>query len=188
MISSASIASGALGLLGESPILSLLDESTKARYCALHFELIRDALLTSHPWNFAKKRVNLVAVSTPMPVFKYSYTFALPPDYLRMVELFPDYAEYEIQGDTLVTDTAEISIAYVYRMTDYAAYNPMFVMAFQYKLAAMLAPILKSDFKIAQAYESLWDFWDKKAKMMDAQDERSKEVKSDDLIEVRMVG
>lgn len=188
MISSASIASGALALVGESPILSLLDESARARYCALHFELLRDALLTSHPWNFAKKRVDLVAVSTPTPAFKYSYTFALPSDYLRMVETWPTYCEFEIQGDTVVTDCSSISIAYIYRMTDYAAYNPMFVVAFQYKLAAMLAPVLKSDFKIAQAYESLWEFWDKKAKIMDAQDERSKEVKSDDLIEVRRVG
>ena len=185
--SAASIASSALSFLGEAAILTLLDESTRARLCNQHFEVIRDALLASHPWNFAKKRVSLVAVDTDAPVFDYSYTFALPSDYLRMVKVSPDWAEFEIQGADLVTDVADIDISYVHRMIDYGAYNPMFILAFEYKLAAAIAPVLKSDYKIAQAYEQMWQYWDRAAKIMDAQDERSKEAKSDDLIEVRRV-
>jgi hypothetical protein len=60
-------------------------------------------------------------------------------------------------------------------------------MALIYKLAAALAPKMKSDYKIAQLYEGLSAQWTAKAKISDAQASRSKEVKSDDLRDVRMV-
>ena len=186
-ISSAVIASNALGFLGEAPVLTLLDETVRARLCNQHFEVLRDALLASHPWNFAKARVNLVAVSTPEPVFDYSYTFALPTDYIRMVKAWPEWAEFEIEGSNIVTDSSAFSLSYVRRFADYNAYNPLFVLGFEYKLAAAVCPVLKNNMKITQMMEELGEAWLLKAKIMDAQDEKSKEIKSDDLITVRKV-
>lgn len=186
-ISSATIASNALAFLGEHPILTILDESVRARLCNQHFEIVRDALLAEHPWNFPKARVTLAALSVTAPVFDYSYTFALPSDYLRMVKVFPDYAEFEIEGNTLVSDVSEIRIVYVKRLTDYNRYNPLFILAFEYKLAAAIAPVLKQDPKITEAMEMMGDKWLSKAKIADAQEERSVEVLSDELVTVRKI-
>lgn len=186
-ISSATIASNALSLLGESGILTLLDESEKARLCNRHFDLLLNALLEDHPWNFATSRRNLVAVVTPTPVFGFSYTFQLPSDYLKIQEVSPTYMEYAIEGDKLLTTTSDAAIKYTKRITDLNKCNPLFLMGFEYQLASLLAPKLKSDYKLAQMYAGLAMQWLAKAKISDAQAERSKEVKSDDLIDVRKV-
>lgn len=58
------IANLALSLIGEAPI-TVLDNTTPAgRACNLHYLPVRDALLRSHPWNFAQVRVALA----PAPV------------------------------------------------------------------------------------------------------------------------
>lgn len=186
-ISSATVASNALGFLGEQPILTLLDESVRARLVNGHFAILRDAILADHLWNFAKRRVVLVAESVAAPVFDYAYTFALPTDYIKMVKFNPQWADYEIQGNTLVTSAQEAMISYIARITDLNAWHPIAVLAFEYKLAAAVSPVLKSDYKITEMMEGMYESWIRKAKIADAQDERSKEVLSDDLIDARRV-
>jgi len=186
-ISDATICSNALGLLSEAPILSLLDESVRANHCNNFFAITRDALLEDHPWNFASGRVQLVAVSTPTPIFAYSYTFQLPTDYLKVQEVSPSYIEYAIEADRLLADASKVAIAYTRRLTDYSKYSPLFILALQYKMAALMAPLLKQDYKLATLYEQMYDLWIKRAKIADAQASRSKEATSDDLITVRKV-
>lgn len=186
-ISSATIASNALGLVGESSVLTLLDETERARICNRHFDPLLHALLEEHPWNFATKRVNLVAVVTPEPVFTFSYTFQLPTDYLKVQEVFPDYMEYAIEGDKMLTTTSTAAIKYTRRITDLNKCSPLFILGFTYQLASLIAPKLKSDYKLSQMYASLAMQYLAKAKMSDAQAERSKEVPCDTLIDVRKV-
>jgi len=51
--------------------------------CALHFDQSRQEILRKHPWNFAKKRTTLYAISTAPP-FEYDYKFLLPSDFIRL--------------------------------------------------------------------------------------------------------
>lgn len=186
-VSPAIICSNALSLLQEDSILTLLDETVRARRCNQHFDVTRDAMLESHPWNFATHRVQLVAIDTPAPAFNFSYTFQLPSDYLKVQEVYPDYIEYAIESDRILADSSEVYIAYTRKLTDYNKYNPLFIYALQYQLASVMAPMFKHDYKIAQMYAAEADRWLSKAKSSDAQASRSKLVKSDDLIDARKV-
>jgi hypothetical protein len=60
-VTDVSIANMALSHVGQHNQIAALSDSTEAaRQCNLHFEPVRDALLRSHPWNFAVKRVRLI--------------------------------------------------------------------------------------------------------------------------------
>jgi len=56
MATAVSICSNALRKLGDDPITSLTDDTERARLCNAFYEPTRDAVLRSHPWNFAIER------------------------------------------------------------------------------------------------------------------------------------
>lgn len=60
------IANMALSLMGEATITALSNSTAAARAMNLHYIPVRDALLRSHPWNFAQRRISLA----PAPVLK----------------------------------------------------------------------------------------------------------------------
>ena len=54
MASSISICNLALGYLGEPSIASFDDKRPGAEFCRLFYDAALRALLTEHPWNFAR--------------------------------------------------------------------------------------------------------------------------------------
>lgn len=183
--SAVTICSNALSLLGESPILSLLDSTQRARQCNNHYAIARDATLMAHPWNFAKLSRTLVQGSTA-PTIKYSAAFTLPSDYLRMVEVLPRLTDYEVMGADLQTNENAIDIIYIQRVTDVSRYSPMFVEALEHKIASLIAPVLKSDHKIADRMQALFRDIITRAKIVDGQEEATVAIEADDLIDARL--
>lgn len=59
-VTEVSICNMALSRVGHTTITALSDANDAARQCNLHYEPSRDALLRSHPWNFAVKRTRLI--------------------------------------------------------------------------------------------------------------------------------
>ena len=55
----------ALIALGQQTITALSDENENARRCNKVYEPVRNALMESHPWNFAIKRSTLVNITKP---------------------------------------------------------------------------------------------------------------------------
>lgn len=51
--------------------------------CALHFDQARQEILRKHPWNFAKARTTLYAITTA-PAFEFDHKFLLPTDFIRL--------------------------------------------------------------------------------------------------------
>ena len=96
----------ALSLLGERPIAALDSDGPASRILELHWATVRDSLLRGHRWNFARKRATLTAGTAP--AFGWSYSYALPSDCLRVLELngiqaaMTD-ADFELEGANLLT-------------------------------------------------------------------------------------
>lgn len=149
MASEVGICNSALNKIGASYITSLAEGSTNANACNEQYAKIRDALLRNHPWNFAAKRVQLAQLSTT-PVFGYDYEYQLPSDWLRTVGVYDNdgatnIPKFKMEGGKILTDSDEIYLRYVYRMTD-----PNQMSAdFREALAAVLAKDLST--KIAQS-------------------------------------
>ena len=84
MSSEVHIANRALQRVGESRIISALDEQTpQAEQCVLCLDDMRRAELQAHPWKFATKTVDLAEVEGRNE-FGGRNVFRLPIDYLRM--------------------------------------------------------------------------------------------------------
>lgn len=161
----------ALTLLGESRIVSLLDNSKPAREANAIYEQVRDSLLAGHTWSFAKTRAQLPALVTP-PLFEYSYAFQLPSDCLRVVMVgeyyvgvdLTDYRgspteEFTIEGRQILTNLgAPLNLKYVKRVEDSTQFSANFVACLSARLAEKLAePLTQSDSKRARAESAFKD-------------------------------
>lgn len=73
----------ALSLLKVPTIDSVSSPSDETEtLCALWFDISRQEILRKHPWNFAKTRTTLYAVSGTS--FEYDNKFLLPSDFMRL--------------------------------------------------------------------------------------------------------
>ena len=126
-------------------ITSIDANQVEAIWCKTYFTHIRDALLRSHFWNFAKKRQTLQKL-TDIPPFEFSNTFDLPADYIRSVKLHDTSAVFKVEGKTLLTDDNTVNLIYIARVTDTTQFDDLFIATFVALLAAALAkPVTGSE-------------------------------------------
>lgn len=148
MTSEVSIANRALQLLGADSIISLADDTNRARTMALAYEPVRDAELTRYRWRFTLARAQLPALTTA-PLFEFAYQYQVPNDMLRLIEGgdlttsadLSDYrsgasALYSVEGDKILTHIgAPLSIRYIAKITDASLFAPDFAEALSARLA-----------------------------------------------------
>ncbi|HAA91643.1 MAG TPA: hypothetical protein DCS82_01035 [Rhodospirillaceae bacterium] len=75
-----------IGISGNNRITSLSQNTKNAKACDERYATLRDLLLEQHTWNFATKRLQLAASSTA-PSYEFEYSFPLPPDWIRTIEV-----------------------------------------------------------------------------------------------------
>jgi hypothetical protein len=149
----------ALSRLGE-PRISDIDENTpRAISCRAHFDVVRDSLLRSHPWNFAVSRA-LLTQSATAPVFGFDFAYALPSDFLRLMTLNGIQADmcvsdFTLESGQLLTYADEAKITYVRRVIDPTAYDPIFLEVLAFRLASAVAMDVTSDIERRNSMEQL---------------------------------
>lgn len=77
----------AMDLLGVTPITSFEEGSPQAGVAARLYPAIRDQLLSSHPWHFAQRVLQLARRADPPR--GWSHAFAPPADMLELRGLWP---------------------------------------------------------------------------------------------------
>jgi len=183
-LSTVAIASNALNLLGENEITSFTDDSVRAKLCNRHFSPSRDQALEDFKPNFAKAYMTLAAsVTSPISGSGWIYSFPLPADYIAMVEVLPEYTDYEIVSNHIYTNESSALVKYIYRQEDSTTWTPLFSDAVMYQLAYRIAPVLKAS-KREEMFEAYLEA-KRLSKTIDSQEESSKIVQADDLITVR---
>ena len=128
----------ALTNLGEPKVVSLTENSERARLCNLRYPDVRDAVLRSHPWNCAMKRAQLTR-TTSTPAFGYLYEYSLPADLLRVIGTHDSLVSYQIEGKYLLTDETKMYIKYVRQLSDASEIDPNLIQAIGMRLAWELA-------------------------------------------------
>lgn len=139
MASEVGIANAALRLIGENTITSFTDGNPEANFIADRYEEVRDSLLREHNWNFAIKRRKLAQLSAS-PAFGWDYQYQLPSDWLRTVSVHDNedgvgIVRYREENGKLLSDSDEIYLRYVARVTDPNLMPPDFREALAYRLA-----------------------------------------------------
>lgn len=152
-MSEVSICNVALSLLAVNPVISLEDDSQQASLCKALYPVLRNAVQEDADWTFAIKRKSL-APTTDTPDWKYTYSFLVPSDCLRLIEVtdqpeFQTNATYRLEwrkeGNRIVCDAENIYIRYVSFVEDTSLFTPMFEQALSQRLAAEMAiPLVES--------------------------------------------
>ena len=171
------VANMALSRLGEESISNITDNDTRAISCRVHYELVRDALLRSHPWNFATARAELSATTTPP--FKWDYAFILPDDFLRLitfngVDAAMAVYEYTLEEGKILTEASSAKITYVKKITDPTLFDPLFTEVLTFRLASAIAMDITSEPSKRDEMEILAEQRLQKATFTDAGERRAR--------------
>lgn len=131
-----------LSLLGDKTITSLDDGTRPANLCSTHYASARDKVLADYPWTFALKRAQLAQL-VMAPTFEWTYSYQLPPDCLRPLRTnfddLSDASRWVVEGRQLLTNEAEVYLAYISRVTDPTQYSPHFVECLATYIAHLVA-------------------------------------------------
>lgn len=157
------ISNMALAKAGSSQAIAALEFAeganvpNEARLCLLYWDLAFEAAARSHNWNCLTKRADISGNLTVSPAWGYAYAYQLPADYLGWLTLEDRAVEYKKVGRTIHTDETTITIEYVARTEDTDLFDPLFVEALVYRLAAHLVPALQGENALAKEQElRLW--------------------------------
>lgn len=168
MSSVADICNMALSHLGSDAIVMTIDPpdgSVESGHCARFYPIARAELLEKPTWGFARTRVLLAEVTNPSTTWAYAY--ALPSDCLVAKRVLNSYAaqsfwgsfvatndlpvleergsaDFDIEGEVLLTNEPEAVLLYVCDVTDPSKFTATFRTALSYLLASYLAgPLIK---------------------------------------------
>lgn len=135
MVSKTEVANRALSKLGEERVSNIETTNTKAaRTINTMYDIVRDAVMQSAPWNFAIKRASLAEDATA-PAWGYDNRFSVPSDMLSLLSIYND-PDYQIEAGYILTDEgAPLKIRYIYRAESEGTWSPMFIEAFAARLA-----------------------------------------------------
>lgn len=141
MSTAVQVCSNALLSLGSNSINSFEDLSDRQRAAANLYPQVRDAVLRSHPWNCATKRV-VLSPDSAAPAFGYAYQFTLPGDWLRTLSVGKTQGEefdYAIEDGKLLCDEPVVYLRYIYRNDNVARWDSTLIRAMTCAMAAVLA-------------------------------------------------
>lgn len=176
--SAVQLCNSALIKLGLDTISSLNDTNKRAKYCKKQYPILRDKVLYEHPWNFAMTMVQ-VAQSSTTPVFEWDYSFVLPNDVLRVLNVKDNddgTLKYEVGHDSdngnrvLWSNEASMSIKYTRRVTDVTQYSPAFGEVVSTLMAAELAMPLVQSRTIAEFWLKAYLSYGATGRSLDAQE------------------
>jgi hypothetical protein len=151
------IANMALTMLGQQPIAALTESNNRATMTNARYADVRDSVLRAHPWNCAIKRDKLAVIADQAPDWGYTTTFALPADFLRLVDIEDPTQKYSLesgnQGDVsadannlvLLSDATEMNIRYIYKVTVVTQMDDTLKHAIAIRLAGDLALAITGD-------------------------------------------
>jgi hypothetical protein len=147
------IISLALTSIGKGPINSIAGAGEFATSAEDAYNLLYPTCLVEGGWRFAVKTQELSRNVDDPSIDDWSYSWALPADYLSMVRLSPN-VDYNIFGTDVYTNALPTNLyaIYYYQIPEQNL-PPYFVKYLVYLLAAHLAWGVARDKALAKVYE-----------------------------------
>src|SRR3990167_4634405 len=155
-VSKTSLCNKALTLCGASPITAITDDTNNARALNRVYEIALKAVLTECRWTFATTRASLTLSSTagtlPWTHDGEAYVYVRPSTCLKIFEVSSPYAVWREEGDTIISDTVDLGIKYVYYHDDPSKYPSYFLEALIDKLASDISYMIINSVSKAEAF------------------------------------
>jgi hypothetical protein len=177
----------ALVKLGARAIASFAEGTAEAEVAAALYPVVRDGLLSAHPWSFATGQATLARLASP-PVADHRHAFRLPADFLRALSLGTGTrgrgTEYRIVENTLHCDADAVVLSYVFR-PDETGFPPFFDTALIAALASEFClPVTESTSR-AELLRRLAEAEFRRARLIDAQQDSPARIEDFTLVEAR---
>lgn len=182
----------ALSNLGDAARVTSIsppDGSTQSVLCSQYFDIALTSILEQHPWDFALRRVDLVAREVETGRADWQYAYEYPEDAILILDVLatdttndvvlagqrvgqPFNVEVTQDGERVIyTNVANAAVRYTSKVIDSSRWTSAFKTALSWKLAAMLAgPIVKGEegAKIATNALRMAELFIPRAKSIDA--------------------
>lgn len=153
-VSNVSICNMALARIeAKAQIQSLTQAGREAKFCNTFFEHCRDMLLQRMQPSWAMKRAALSDLGSPPD--EWSYRYAYPSDCLLAVEIVNladrnkrikfEIADNDGASSVILTDEDDAVLWYVRTITNPSVFDPLFIDALAWSLAAEIAMPLTAD-------------------------------------------
>jgi hypothetical protein len=190
----------ALTLLGLDPVVSIDDDSNRARVMKIHYGPARDKTLESHEWTFAMKRFQPAELSEA-PLFGWDLQFAIPADIIRVTDVereptsIPFYAyrdagsnrhftPHVIEGRTILANYT-IFCRGIMRIDNEGLFTPNFVECLSAQLAYRTAMALTESNSKRDAMLQEWKMAIKEAKAADGMQGSTRRLRMRGIISSR---
>jgi hypothetical protein len=134
---------------------------------------------------FAMSRSSLAA-NAVAPAFGYVYSYALPTNCLRVIQLEEKSMVFKIEGRNLLTDESPARIIYVSQVTDPNQFDAMFTEALSARLAAELAIAVSESNSLYQNMMEVYRMKITDARSIDGQESGEPEIVSDTWLDSRL--
>lgn len=186
--SAISVANIALVDLGEAPITSLSDAKKNATLVNARINDIRRFVLRTHPWNAAKRQIQLAASAT-IPLFRWQSKYPLPADFIRFYDedqLTQDMTLWEVMDGHLYTNVAGVlDCEYIFDLQDYTKMDPALIHVIAYNIVSELGlAITQNPSRVTLALSVMQAKYDI-ARFINAQERSPKEWDVDVLLRAR---
>lgn len=138
------ICNNALLKIGEQTLQSLDDTSESSQLFQDVYDQALEEVLREHIWGCAKDRDSLTKLDEA-PAFGYLYKYALPLDFIRLVDVFDDAGEWNpdnnwvIEGKNLLTDLDGVNVIYIKTILDTLILDSLCTAAVINKVATKMA-------------------------------------------------
>lgn len=149
-ISEITICNHALMLLGQTQLITTLDEeSTSARLCNSRYEGNLEELLYAYQWPSCMKRASLATPIDTVP-WGSENVFELPADCIRIMKMNKDITQdWRVEGGFLLTDSNTAEVKYVFKNTVPTTYEPSMRDCLSARLAWQIAYALTGSNTVA---------------------------------------
>ena len=179
------IANIALTNLGEAKIVSMTENSERARLCNLRFPDVRDMILRQHPWNCTIARAVLSRLAES-PAWGFLYQYQLPADLLRVLSIYDLTRTYKIEGGKLLTEATDGILKYQKRIDDMTLLDASLVNVMGLRLAWELAEPLTGKTTLKQ---EMWQKYERnlmEARSIDASEGSAERVEFNTWLDARL--
>jgi hypothetical protein len=177
----------ALVKIGANAISSFEEGTLEAHVSGLLYPLVRDTLLSAHPWNFATTQL-YCAKLTETPLADYTSSFELPSDCLRILSTGANSTrqgpEYKVQSGRIFTNAQTLLLTYIKR-TEENRFPAFFKIALVARLASEFCIPLTDSTTRWKALQAVAEDEFRRAKSHDAQEDTPPRFHDFSLIESR---
>ena len=187
------IANSALTLVGTRLISAVSDTSKECTLVKTNWDTFRRAVLRDGLWKFAKQPVVLTKDSGYSPTVGYPNRYALPDDFIRLVE-FNELkgnsdggdAPYRVMGGYVYTYMSYGNLIYIQDTIDCTMFDPLFCEALSAYIAAKLCNTLTGSPGGADALEKAYKVALQKARFVGATEDPSVKLDVDVWLQSRV--